>query len=217
MGENVLHQIFIEMGHGELKDIPDFNWSHTKTKLFCSENNIKNILWSKSDIEDLLEDYPQYKDFYQDLRYDIQRVDFARLLILYHHGGVYHDLDVRPFAGVDLSYLFEEEIFFARWFDSNLPYNAICGAKKGNPLLLEIIEHCIESYEIKSKMEIYKTWKARFVFQTTGHFMIHRVIKNKINYLPIVSVYNSIKNISVPVPDDKALFWDLSASVWFQK
>ena len=215
----VIHQIFINMGRGELKDIPDFNWCHEKTKVFCSENDIENILWQASDIEDLLEDYPEYKDFYYGMRYDIQRVDFARLLILYHHGGIYLDLDVRPFPkeGKKIKQLFEKEIFFARWWDSHLPYNAIGGCQKGNPLMKKIIQHCIKSYEEKSKMEIYNTWKGRFVFQTTGHFMIHRICKNKVDYLPIVSVYNDTKKICNCVPNNEALFYDISASIWYDE
>jgi len=212
-----IHQIFIEMGRGELKDIPDFNWSFEKTKVFCSDNKIQNVLWSKKEIEGLLEDYPEYKDFYFNLRHDIQRVDFARLLILFDRGGLYLDLDVRPFSkeGKNIIKLFEEEIFFARWWDSRLPYNAICGCQKGNPLMKQIIQHCIESYEEKSKMKVYDTWKGRFVFQTTGHHMIHRVLKKKIEYLPIVSVYNDIKKICNCVPNNEALFYDMSASVWY--
>tara|TARA_R110000803_G_scaffold3369_1_gene11394 strand:+ start:801 stop:1457 length:657 start_codon:yes stop_codon:yes gene_type:complete len=216
---SVIHQIFINMGKGELKQIPDFQWPHEKTKVFCLENDIQNILWSKKDIEDLLEDYPEYKEFYYGMRYDIQRVDFARLLILYHHGGIYLDLDVRPFPkeGKNIKELFEKEIFIARWWDSHLPYNAILGCHKGNPLMKEALNHCVESCEQKSKMEIYNKWTARFVFQTTGHYMLHRVFKNKVDYLPIVSVYNEIKKICNCVPNNEALFYDMSASIWYEK
>tara|TARA_R100000278_G_scaffold116032_1_gene95250 strand:- start:1528 stop:2190 length:663 start_codon:yes stop_codon:yes gene_type:complete len=211
----ILHQIFINIGRGELKDIPTFNWSHEKTKVYCSRNNIKHILWSKEDILDLLEDYPQYKDLYENFRYDIQRIDFARLLILYHHGGLYLDLDIEPFNETNIEYIFEKDFFIGRWWKSHLPYNAIIACKKGSPLMLECIKEVERSNAEKSEMEIYHKWKARFVFQTTGHYALHRVLKKKIEYTPCVSVYNSVKNICECCPKGVANFMDGSASVWY--
>jgi len=211
----MIHQIFINIGRGELKEIPEFNWTHEKTKIYCNNRNIEHILWSKDDIVDLLEDYPEYKQLYEDFRYDIQRIDFARLLILYHHGGLYFDLDVEPFKDKDITPIFEKDFFVARWYDSHLPYNAIIGCKKKNPLMLKCIKEVERSYYEKSKMDIYQTRKARFVFQTTGHYALHRVLKRVVEYEPVVSVFNNSKNISNYVPNGEGLFWDGSASVWY--
>jgi len=213
----MIHQIFINIGKGELKDILEFSWPQSKTKTFCETNNIPYTLWSKEDIEDLLEDYPEYKQLYNDFRYDIQRIDFARLLILYHHGGLYLDLDVTPFKEnvKDICNIFNKEFFIARWNTSHLPYNAIISCCKRNPLMLDCIKEVERSFYEKSKMEIYNTWKGRFIFQTTGHYALHRVLKKKIEYTPCVSVCNRIKNIMDIVPDNKAFFIDTSASVWY--
>ena len=213
----IIHQIFINMGQGELKEIAAFNWAHIKTKVFCETNDIKNILWSEKDILDLLEDYPQYKELYHGFRYDIQKIDFARLLILYHHGGLYLDLDIQPFNDADIKYIFEREFFIGRWNNSHLPYNAIIACKKENPLMLKCIKEVERSYAEKSEMEIYHKWKARFVFQTTGHFAIHRAIKGLVEYSPVVSIYNSQKNICECCPKGQAQFMDGSASVWYNK
>jgi len=215
----MIHQIFINIGKGELKDIIEFSWPQQKTKTFSELNDIPYCLWSKQDIEDLLEDYPQYKKLYNDFRYDIQRIDFARLLILYHHGGLYLDLDVHPFkeSGDSVQDILNKEFFIARWNKSHLPYNAIIGCQKGNPLMLECINEVERSYYEKIKIPIYNTWTARFVFQTTGHYALHRVLKNNIHYTPCVSVCNRIKDIMDIVPDNKAVFLDSSASLWFRK
>lgn len=215
--QSTIHQIFFNIGKGELNEIPGFNWTHQKTKLYCDQNNIKNILWSRDDVEDLLEDYPEYKELYDNFRYDIQRIDFARLLILYHHGGLYLDLDVQPFEHVNLDEIFEKDFFIARWWTSHLPYNAIISSKPKNKLMLSILKEVERSYEEKSKMKIYETRTARFVFHTTGHYAIHRAIKGKVEYSPVVSVYNPQKKICDCVPDKKALFFDGSASVWYEK
>ncbi len=213
----MIHQIFINIGRGELKDISEFNWSHEKTKVYCNKKEIQHTLWGKKEIEDLIEKYPEYEELYYGFRYDIQRIDFARLLILYDQGGLYLDLDIQPFENEDIKYIFEKDFFIARWNKSHLPYNAIVGAKKGSPLMLKCIEEVIRSYEEKSKMPIYEKWKARFVFQTTGHYCLHRILKKEVEYSPCVSVYNSIKNICECCEKGQAHFMDGSASVWYDK
>jgi len=209
----MIHQIFINIGKGELVDIDEYYTKYKQTVSYCEKNNIKHILWGSDDIDDLLNDYPEYKEFYTELRYDIQRIDFARLLILYHHGGLYFDLDITPTG--DIKSVFEHEYFIARWGRCKLPYNAIIGCHKKTPLMKECIEEVIRSYNEKSKMDIYKVRTARFVFQTTGHYALHRVLKNKINYSPVVSVYNKNKKICEKSPTE--LFEDSSASIWYEK
>jgi len=213
----MIHQIFINIGRGELREIPQFNWSHELTKVFCKKKDIEHTLWGKEEIESLLEDYPEYKDLYYGFRYDIQRIDFARLLILYDKGGLYLDLDIQPFADEDIKYIFERDFFIARWNKSHLPYNAILGCKKGSPLMLKCIKEVERSYEEKSKMDIYDKWKARFVFQTTGHYALHRVLKKDVEYSPVVSVYNSMKEICECCPQGQAHFMDGSASIWYDE
>ena len=68
----------------------------------------------------------------------------------------------------------------------------------------------------KQDKEIYKTWKGRLVFQTTGQSMLKRVLKNDKHILTnIIETYNPKKNI-----DDKnidAYFLDYNASIWYQQ
>ena len=113
--------------------------------------------------------------------------------------------------------IFEKEFFIARWNKSKLPYNAIIACKKKNPLMLKCIKEVERSYKEKSKMKIYDKWKARFVFQTTGHFAIHRAIKDLVEYSPVVSVYNNVKNIAEFCPKGQAHFYDGSASIWYNE
>ena len=67
------------------------------------------------------------------------------------------------------------------------------GSKKGEKLFLEIAEESKRSFYEKVKDPIYKKWKGRFVFQTTGHRMLERVLK-KNNAKDIVNELN--RNIS---------------------
>jgi mannosyltransferase OCH1-like enzyme len=212
-----LHQIFYNIGKGELKEIPRFYNCYQNNKKKCLSQGITYKLWTRKMVEKLLEkpENRQFKRIYYEFEQDIMRIDFARYLILYRLGGIYVDLDI-CMLGKSIKHLFQKNYFFVRWSDSHLPYNAILGTKKNNPLYLEILKHCEESYDEKKKNKIYKTWKGRFVFQTTGHFMLQRVLrKHKIkDFLDIIRIKTKDGRV---VQGSNPLFEDTSASVWFDK
>ena len=214
----LVHQIFFNIGKGELHEIPIFRECHKENKAYCKKHNLTYKLWSRKQVEALLEK-PQnreYKSLYEAFDQDIMRIDFARYMILWNLGGVYIDLDIRIIPDQSIRPLFETEFFFVRWHDSTLPYNAILGTQPHTPLYKDILDHCQESYYEKRKIPIYKTWKGRFVFQTTGHFMLQRVLKqHKItshDMLDIVKIHTKSGKI---VQGDKPLFEDANASVWY--
>lgn len=210
----IIHQIFFNIGKGELKEIPRFYECYQNNKKKCDKQGITYKLWTRKAVEKLLEKKENlvYKRIYYEFDQDIMRIDFARYLILYRFGGIYVDLDICILKSI--KYLFQKDYFFVRWHDSKLPYNAILGTKKNNELYKDILDHCIESYDEKKNNPIYKKWKGRFVFQTTGHFMLQRVLKkHKIKYfLDIVRIKAKDGRI---VQGPNPLFEDTSASVWF--
>ena len=210
-----LHQIFFNIGKGELKEIPRFYNCYQNNKKKCLSQGITYKLWTRKMVEKLLEkpENRQFKRIYYEFEQDIMRIDFARYLILYRLGGIYVDLDI-CMLGKSIKHLFQKNYFFVRWSDSHLPYNAILGTQKNNPLYREILKHCEESYDEKKKNKIYKTWKGRFVFQTTGHFMLQRVLrKHKIkDFLDIIRIKTKDGRV---VQGSNPLFEDTSASVWF--
>ena len=213
----IVHQIFFNIGKGELKDIKPFYKCYKHNKEYCKANKIQYKLWSRKQVEKLL-DKPQnkeYKKLYYDFDQDIMRIDFGRYLILWNFGGIYIDLDICIIKNKSISHLFDKEHFFVKWNDkSKLPYNAVLGTKKNNPLYKDILDHCKESYYEKRKQDIYKTWKGRFVFQTTGHYMLQRVLKkHKIkDFLNIMKIHTKSGKI---VRGPKPLFEDSNASVWY--
>jgi mannosyltransferase OCH1-like enzyme len=211
----ILHQIFFNIGKGELKEIPRFYECYQNNKKKCKKQGIHYKLWNRRMVEKLLDkkENKQFKKLYYDFTQDIMRIDFARYLILYRYGGIYVDLDI-CMMNKSIKHLFKLPYFFVRWSDSHLPYNALLGTHKNNPLYLDILDHCRESFYEKRKQKIYKTWKGRFVFQTTGHFMLQRVLKkHKIKYyLDIVKIKAKDGRI---VQGNNPLFEDTSASVWY--
>ena len=159
----------------------------------------------------------------------ILKADFIRYCILYEYGGIYVDCDIHPQRPLDK--LFKMPYFFVTWANDTkrLPYNAVLGTYKHNPLYRDILSECCRSFyekvgdkgkDFRDKSRIYKTWKGRFVFQTTGHFMLQRVLKsqkvNKKDYVlnDVLVVKGEGKKI-VGNPDT-ALFVDSNASVWFE-
>ena len=60
------------------------------------------ILWTEKAIDDfILKEYPELYKFYITITEILTRVDFARLLIIYHFGGVYADLDMECLQPID--------------------------------------------------------------------------------------------------------------------
>tara|TARA_R110002020_G_scaffold94773_1_gene227735 strand:+ start:1111 stop:1722 length:612 start_codon:yes stop_codon:yes gene_type:complete len=189
--------------------------------VFCKENKIELRFWNEEEVEELIEtDYPEFWDTYQEFPQKIMKVDFARYIILHKFGGIYLDMDVKPMKSVED--LFEREYFFVRWNNSDLPYIAVLGSSIGLPLYYEILLHSCESYEEKKDMPIYKHWTGRFVYQTTGHHMINRVLKkNKIftdQFLNIMFIHNPSKNICVFAgTGNESIFSDANTSAWYSK
>jgi len=213
-----IHQIFFNIGKGELKDIKPFYKCYKHNKAYCKKNTIKYKLWSRKQIEKLLEK-PKNKEFkkvYYDFDQDIMRIDFGRYLIMWNYGGIYIDLDICIIKNKSIKPLFDKDYFFVRWNDDKrkLPYNAVLGTQKENPLYKDILDHSKESYYEKRKQKVYKQWKGRFVFQTTGHYMLQRVLKNKSkkNILNIMKIHTKSGKI---VQGPKPLFEDNNASMWY--
>ena len=58
--------------------------------------------WNYKKIDKFLDEfYPDFITTYQGFRYDVQRWDAIRYLILYHFGGVYVDLDYECLESID--------------------------------------------------------------------------------------------------------------------
>ena len=217
----IIHQIYFDFGRRSYRNIPDFSWQHDKTEVFCKENKIELKFWDEEQIQKLIEiDYPEFLETYQEFTHKMMKVDFAKYILLHKFGGIYLDMDVKPMSSVED--LFKREYFFVRWDNDkqNKPYLAVMGSSTGLPLFYEILLHSCESFEEKKDMPIYQTWLGRFVFQTTGHFMVHRVLKkNKIsvdNILNIMFINNQSKNLCVfPGTGDQSIFSDCNTSAWY--
>ena len=57
--------------------------------------------------------FPEFLMIYQSFKYDVQRWDAIRYMILYHYGGVYADLDSECFRSID-SIVENYDVFFVQ-------------------------------------------------------------------------------------------------------
>jgi len=218
--KKLVHQIYGIFDDGiPLKDISVFYENVQKTKQLCKKHNYQYKMWNLKQSVKLIKDhFPQYLSLWNSFPLPIQRADFIRYCILYKYGGIYIDCDIHPLRSLDD--LFLKDYFFVTWHDDkkSLPYNAVMGSQKNEKLYLDILEHCEESYEEKKDNPIYKKWKGRFVFQTTGHRMLERVLKNnQINKDKYVLDILRVKTKTGKIVSDKnPYFEDDNASVWYK-
>ena len=211
----IIHQIYGIFNDGKnIRDIEPYRIATEKTKAFCKKHKIRYKMWNLKDCVKLLNThFRSYKKLWKDFRYDIQRADFIRYCILYKYGGIYVDCDIYPTKSI--KHLFNMDYFFVIYPELNHIYNALIGSKPNNELFINIMEECKRSTYEKQKQEIYKTWKGRLVFQTTGQYMLKRVLKNDKNILDIISVKNRKKKKDYK--NKHELFMDFNASEWWYK
>ena len=209
----IIHQVFGLFGD-ELQDHPMFIECSAINELYCSENKFSYLRWDKDKCETLIQNcFPQYKQLWNDFIYPVQRADFIRYCILQKFGGIYVDMDVKIIK--DLEPLLEQDHFFCCWDDDTrqLPYNAIMGASANLDIFNDIIKHTHDSHYAKMKVEIYKQWKGRFIFQTCGHYMLQRVLKkHNIKTQSLLKINKKDKSI---VSGETPYFEDYNLSTWF--
>ena len=209
----ILHQVFLGFDTPNISDIPIYSKCQKQTKKCLKCLKWKYKLWTNQDCENLVENvYPEFIDLWNDdFTQPIMKADFIRYLILHHEGGIYLDLDMYPIKNFD-SLLDKSEIF-TTWHDDTrkLPYNALLGSRKNNPLFMEIANHSKISFYEKSKT-LPSSWKGRLVFHSTGHYMLKRVLKRH-NIIPddLLRIYKK----GYTIEGDNPFFADFNASIWY--
>lgn len=192
----IIHQIFHNWGT-DLKDVELFKKSVATLKEKNPEFTHK--LWSKEDSLKLIETkYPQYLQFYKDLRHNIQRVDFSKICIVHSEGGFYVDLDmhcIKSFKPLLNETLIIESNKHLVPKHNEFVQNDFLASEKGFRFWEVVLNECVKNYKVKSKVEVYDIWKGRFVLQTTGPRFLSRAVKKFIpKYKPYFIVWHKWRN-----------------------
>ena len=160
------------------------------------KNNYKYKFLNKKSCEKLIEQYKNYKKMYYSVKYDIMKVDIIRFLILHKYGGLYADLDIFP----KLKKLKDKDLIISYKKGQKREHfeMEVVQSKKNNKFLLDFLDHVKKQIKEKNKVKIYDTWKARYVYQTTGPYSLHRFLKEN-NIEPDKYIINE------PKTDDNSL------------
>jgi len=188
----IIHQVYFNLSNRKLEEIDIFYNSH---KIAKKQKGFEYKLWTEESCLNLVKnDFSEYLNFYNNFRYEIQKIDFIRFCILYKHGGVYVDLDMEILKPLD-SLIQNKKFIFHNIRDAKPNYsfveNDLMGSIKESSLWKDIIKKCVENYQEKLKIKVYETWKGRFILQTTGPYFLARYIKKIApNYKPLQVVYS---------------------------
>lgn len=168
-----VHQIF-----GLLDDeMPElFVNCSDKVKRWCFKNNYNYLLWNKSMCDTFVsENYPEYEELYNSVKYKIMKVDIVRFLILHKYGGLYLDMDIVP--NIDSVNDGDFKIAYKIAPKRKHYEMEVIQSYKSNKLLLLFLDYVKTQIEEKNNIDIYNTWKARYVYQTTGPYSLNRFLK----------------------------------------
>lgn len=172
-----IHQLFGFLGDTNMPQL--FIDNQKKVKEFCNQNHYEYQLWMPDDCNDIIDEYEDFKDMYENCRFDIMKVDIMRFLILHKHGGVYLDLDISPKIDMLKEYPFASstKIIENKKGKRKIYEIEVLQSESNNPAILQFLDYVKSEIERLNNIEIYKSWKARYIMNATGPYCFTRFIK----------------------------------------
>lgn len=182
----IIHQIWWQ----GLDKLPK-KYHNFKKSWIINHPGWKIIYWDQTKINDLIKfNYPRLKKLLDDYPHMIQKIDFAKYLILYHYGGFYLDMDT--FCHKSLNNLYNIEEFKKYDFICSqmevfmffkIINNGIIFSRPKHPILLLIINK-LKKYQTKKMYQNHDL----YIMQSTGpifyHLMINEFKTDKVLILP---------------------------------
>jgi mannosyltransferase OCH1-like enzyme len=124
----IIHQIYWDFTFKN-RDIEVLFGEHYK-KVKLIYNDWEYRLWNKDDcITFLTNNYPKYLDYFNLLNIEIKKHDFIRILIIYHYGGMYLDLDIMPISKININNFIDYDIYFSSESPEPVPTNCFILSK----------------------------------------------------------------------------------------
>ena len=165
-----IHQFYFDFGIGQLSDNRIFQQSNQE---FQDMKGWTYKLWTESEVYHLCKtQFPDSINVYSSL-IPIQRLDLAKYMVAHTYGGVIVDLDVLPLKHLDTFIC--QPYLFDRCSRKNIIANDFFYV--GCQGLPGIVEYFCENLDRVNKIEIYKIWKMRYIFQTSGPDFFSRYLK----------------------------------------
>ena len=141
----------------------------------CKKNNtdFKYILWTHKSMDIFVKKfYPYFYNIYSSYKYDIQRCDAFRYLVLYKYGGIYLDLDLE--CKKSLNKFLKYDIVFVRSTNIKTSFtNSFYMCIPNHPFF----KYCIK--ELPNNINNYSKYgKHLHVMSSTGPLFLTNMINN---------------------------------------
>lgn len=163
----IIHQVWHVMPGGPT-EIPD-KWKPSQEAWQKFHPDHQYILWTNEKSRNYIAEMePDFLSTYDNLEYEIQRIDAIRYVFLKHMGGIYSDLDLQPMCNITDKITTDAPVYLIR----SLVYpfysyrNDFMISKPG----VQFWDICIEM--IKSKATYIPCTKGTKVLSRTGPYMI---------------------------------------------
>lgn len=215
----IIHQIWF----GNIQNKKSAKKAYDKMKIYRDSWKIKNpkwchIEWNKKLCEEFVKKFfPEYIQLYKGYRYEIQRCDVIRYLLLYRYGGLYADMDYycnKPFDEA-------LEVFTNDFYLVKTPNGS---GYVSNSLMYSKPNHVFWK-KLLIQMEIHKTYPIYYsrhmiIMYTTGPGIITRVynenkIRDKLSSLPS-SLFHpyGITDEKITLRNDKVYAMHIGKGSW---
>ena len=135
----IIHFIWFRNLYHEHLDVSKIPESGSDAPRLCAAHNpnYEIKVWDADAARKLLEDhYPWFLPTYDSYRHPIQRVDVIKYFVLFHHGGIYMDLDIACRRPLD------PLLDLPAWFPKASPLGVNCdlmASRARHPLLLHML------------------------------------------------------------------------------
>ena len=187
----MIHQIFLKVRGKEFTSNDIFVKSSLAWQEFCRKNDMAYRLWTDDNIIGLRSAYQEIFDkLDEEGRDPFVKVDYLRPVVLDIFGGCYVDLDIFP--NDNFKELYDSnDIIIGSWRDKNNKLNLNNNVLKlEGDIAKEVINHYKTQIYEKSQIEIYNSWKLRYIMQTCGPKSLKRFCdKKKITFTPNLHNY----------------------------
>lgn len=157
----IIHQMWKD------NNVPD-HLKAMQSSVIDKNPDYKYMFWTDDDIKKFIcSEYVELAALYESFPYVIQKVDFARLLVLYHFGGIYIDLDSMCYGRLDDILRFPTSFVNTKKHQGFSEYyplilnNAFMSAEKNNDFVKSIILKII-TYEDPPDYKKYSTFNPEY-------------------------------------------------------
>ena len=164
-------------------DVPD-QWKHAQKTVKEKNKDWKYVLLSDEDnLRIVKKHFPDFLPYFVNFKYNIQRADAIRYMVLYLYGGVYLDLDyqaIKPFGSIILDK--DKEVGLIKSGNVNCITNSFLCSHKASKFWLQCIE------EMKKPYKLWYFTKHLKIMCSTGPLMVDRVYKKNKNKSQLLEI-----------------------------